>query len=260
MNPKRSINRDLLALAAPDTDTREISGAKDNPRIVEWLRNAGITWGNVTDEIAWCAAYMYELVGRVPNAPRPTTRRASALGWKDIGEEIPFDEAQPGDIVIFDRGKGRGHIGLFLRRKGRNILVHGGNQGNRVWPKYYGARKLLHVRRLHVEQPVHSNMSSWGGRLRDVQNEGLELFERKNADYGDSFVVHGVIGILMRVQDKLNRLQSVTTRGVCLIDAEYTRDTLLDLHNYAGLGIALMDGEVEENLGSPSSPSSSTPV
>jgi hypothetical protein len=38
-----------------------------------------------------------------------------------------------------------------------------------------------------------------------VQAEALELFTKKNIDYGDAFAKYGVIGVLMRIEDKLQR-------------------------------------------------------
>ena len=41
-----------------------------------------------------------------------------------------------------------------------------------------------------------------------VQNEGLELFKKKNKDYGDAFAKYGTIGVLMRIEDKIQRSMS----------------------------------------------------
>lgn len=78
-------------------------------------------------------------------------------------------------------------------------------------------------------------------QLKIVQKEGLELFEKKNQDYGDAFAMYGTIGVLVRIGDKIQRLQSITTKGINLIEDEKLRDTLIDLHNYAGMAIMLMD-------------------
>ena len=74
-----------------------------------------------------------------------------------------------------------------------------------------------------------------------VQTEGLELFKRKNEDYGDAFAKYGVIGVLMRIEDKIQRSMSITTNGVNLVNDESILDTLIDLHNYAAMAIMLMD-------------------
>ena len=74
-----------------------------------------------------------------------------------------------------------------------------------------------------------------------VQKEGFELFKKKNQDYGDAFAKYGVIGVLMRIEDKIQRSMSITKNGVNLIEDEKIRDTLIDLHNYAAMAIMLMD-------------------
>ena len=78
-------------------------------------------------------------------------------------------------------------------------------------------------------------------QMKAVQQEGLELFARKNADYGDAFAKYGVIGVLMRLEDKLQRAMSITKQGVTLVNDEGIRDTLIDLHNYAAMAIMLLD-------------------
>jgi hypothetical protein len=74
-----------------------------------------------------------------------------------------------------------------------------------------------------------------------IQKEAFELFVKKNADYGDAFAKYGVIGVLMRIEDKLQRSMSITKNGVNLIKEEGIRDTLLDLHNYAAMALMLLD-------------------
>ena len=84
-------------------------------------------------------------------------------------------------------------------------------------------------------------MSNRVNQLQTVQNEALKLFTQKNQDYGDAFATYGTIGVLVRLGDKIHRLQSITSKGINLIQDEKLRDTLIDLHNYAGMAIMLMD-------------------
>ncbi len=74
-----------------------------------------------------------------------------------------------------------------------------------------------------------------------IQKEALELFTKKNIDYGDAFSKYGVIGVLMRIEDKLQRSMSITKNGVNLINDEGIRDTLIDLHNYSAIALMLLD-------------------
>jgi ribonuclease HI len=78
-------------------------------------------------------------------------------------------------------------------------------------------------------------------QMKKVQAEGLALFTRKNIDYGDAFAKYGVIGVLMRIEDKIQRSMSITKNGVNLINDEGIRDTLIDLHNYAAMALMLLD-------------------
>lgn len=81
--------------------------------------------------------------------------------------------------------------------------------------------------------------------MKKIQAEGLELFIKKNADYGNSYKQYGLIGVLVRLQDKINRALHITQHGIHVKD-ESLRDTLIDLHNYAAM--ALM--ESDQNPGS----------
>jgi len=74
-------------------------------------------------------------------------------------------------------------------------------------------------------------------QLKSIQQEALELFARKNADYGDAFAKYGLVGVLMRIEDKIQRALSITKNGVVLVNDEKLKDTLLDLHNYAAMAL-----------------------
>lgn len=78
-------------------------------------------------------------------------------------------------------------------------------------------------------------------QMKGIQKEGLELFTKKNADYGDAFVKYGTIGVLIRIEDKIQRFISITKTRIQLVNNESLRDTLIDLHNYAAMAIMLMD-------------------
>ena len=68
-----------------------------------------------------------------------------------------------------------------------------------------------------------------------------DIFNKKNKDYGDAFATYGPVGVLVRIGDKIQRLQNITSKGINLVHDESIRDTLIDLHNYAAMAIMLMD-------------------
>jgi hypothetical protein len=87
-------------------------------------------------------------------------------------------------------------------------------------------------------------------QLKNIQDKCREIFEKKNADYGDSFSSHGTIGVMVRIADKLTRFTNVTKNKLELkVDDETLKDTLMDLHNYAAMAImCLEDIEPEINM------------
>jgi beta-glucosidase/6-phospho-beta-glucosidase/beta-galactosidase len=78
-------------------------------------------------------------------------------------------------------------------------------------------------------------------QMKQIQKEGLELFTKKNIDYGDAFAKFGIIGVLMRIEDKIQRSLSITKNGAHLVNDESIHDTLLDLHNYSAMALMLLD-------------------
>lgn len=63
------------------------------------------------------------------------------------------------------------------------------------------------------------------------------LYEKKNADYGDSFsktfADWGPVCAGIRLEDKLNRFKSLVTSGDQKVSDESITDTLIDMANYA---------------------------
>tara|TARA_B100000524_G_scaffold99744_1_gene47789 strand:- start:241 stop:498 length:258 start_codon:yes stop_codon:yes gene_type:complete len=77
-------------------------------------------------------------------------------------------------------------------------------------------------------------------QLESIQNKARQLFAKKNADYGDAFAKYGVIGVLMRIEDKIQRALSISKSQIQLVQDERMEDTLLDLHNYAAMALMLL--------------------
>ena len=80
-------------------------------------------------------------------------------------------------------------------------------------------------------------------QLENIQKKAKDLFEKKNADYGDAFATYGIVGVLVRIQDKIQRCLKVSKKSVTLVEDETLYDTLIDLHNYAAMGIMCEDKE-----------------
>ena len=84
-------------------------------------------------------------------------------------------------------------------------------------------------------------MSQRAEHFSNIQKEAFDLFLQKNADYGDAFANYGPIGVLVRLGDKIQRLQHISKTNITLVKTESLRDTLIDLHNYAAMVVMLLD-------------------
>jgi hypothetical protein len=90
-------------------------------------------------------------------------------------------------------------------------------------------------------------MSNRIEQMKNIQSTALDLFMKKNTDYGDAFSKYGIIGLLIRIQDKIQRALSITSNNINLVEDESMSDTMLDLHNYAAMALMLMEEGKSDN-------------
>ena len=78
----------------------------------------------------------------------------------------------------------------------------------------------------------------------------LEVYKAKNKDYGDSFSKSfeefGLIATVVRMNDKMNRIKSLSKKGDRQVKGESLRDSLMDLTNYALMTVIELDQQVED--------------
>ncbi|MEM3781792.1 MAG: nucleotide modification associated domain-containing protein [Candidatus Micrarchaeaceae archaeon] len=74
----------------------------------------------------------------------------------------------------------------------------------------------------------------------EIGKECYELGVRKNKDYGsDNILKFGTMGIIVRIGDKINRLNNLFKTGTQEVKDEKLLDTLMDIFNYAVYGVML---------------------
>lgn len=143
----------------------EIPGkATHNKTLLQWLKDMGrystesrAWWAD--DETPWCGLFVGRLLGGSGRFVVKNWFRASA--WNDPTTMIRLHKPAYGCIVTFTRAGG-GHVGFVVGKdKAGNLLVLGGNQGNRVsiaafaparvtgywWPSEWDAAKKKAVPR-----------------------------------------------------------------------------------------------------------------
>ena len=84
-------------------------------------------------------------------------------------------------------------------------------------------------------------------RLEEIMNQSLDLYKKKNADYGNSFAeVYKELGFesgLVQILHKVNRIKGIYNNDRAEIKNESIRDSLIDLANYSLMTVVEMELE-----------------
>jgi len=81
-------------------------------------------------------------------------------------------------------------------------------------------------------------MASNVKEFMDIQQKQLDIFLKKNHDYGNTGLDEfGSIGIIIRIKDKINRYINLNKDKtvISMVNDESLIDTLNDLSNYSNL-------------------------
>jgi uncharacterized protein (TIGR02594 family) len=120
----------------------------NNPNINHLYKNVGFNISG--DQTAWCAAF----VGSVLKDNCYKFNKSLAAGsYTGYGNPIGINDAQKGDIIVFNRDGGTGHV-AFYHSPGPTpgtIYVVGGNQSNNVTKSL---RKISDIKPNGVQRPV----------------------------------------------------------------------------------------------------------
>lgn len=81
--------------------------------------------------------------------------------------------------------------------------------------------------------------------IQKVGEDVVSIVQRKNRDYGNSFEEifrkYGMVSLLIRLHDKLNRLENLSLRGLEPQTGESVEDTLRDIAGYSLLALAIAE-------------------
>jgi hypothetical protein len=94
-----------------------------------------------------------------------------------------------------------------------------------------------------VDNVLMDLMNAASGSVGSIETL-VRLAASKNSDYGGAFADFGLVGILIRIVDKVRRYESLIVKAGEV--AESLDDTLKDLFVYCALGVILCrQGQVE---------------
>lgn len=82
--------------------------------------------------------------------------------------------------------------------------------------------------------------------FKEICKSMIATYVKKNADYGNSFDKSldrfGIVAAVVRIGDKMNRIESLTTKKAQVTD-ESIRDTLMDMANYCVMTVMWLDNQ-----------------
>lgn len=202
----------ILKTAASQLGTKEIRGDEDNPQIVKYAQETGITFID-NDDIAWCSTFVNWCAKK---SNLPLTKKANARSWLNIGTQVLHPE--PGDIVIFWResiDSWKGHVAIFMgfNHDSSRVFCLGGNQSDTVSitdydiKKVLGYRRLEEIKKMRIPEPVLKK----GNKGQEVMKLQLVL-NHLNFNCGD---VDGDFG--QKTENALKILQAnnlLTVNGI----------------------------------------------
>ena len=138
-----SMNAAIVSAARAHLGVKEWPGAKSNPAVEVFFARAGHP--GLTDDVPWCAAFVGAVLAECGIQPSGNLMARSYVTW---GRAVATRDAQPGDIVVFKRGRPpQGHVAFFLSWAGSKIHVIGGNQGDQVSEAALPVEEVLAIRR-----------------------------------------------------------------------------------------------------------------
>lgn len=149
----------------------------------------------------------------------------------------------------------KGSTEAFLNRDSvKNLLVPKQEEVDQAYKDGYekGKQHTYHkgyLEGLADKESINPERSPEVDRHKELLDELNDLYARKNQDYGNSFDESldedGLLVLKIRLGDKYKRFSTLINQKNEVID-ESMRDTLIDLANYALMGVMWMDKNEEE--------------
>jgi len=130
-----------LIVARKELGVKEITGDRDNPRVVEYHQTT--TLKATDDDTPWCSSFVNWCIKQ---AGLKGTNSAAAISWMSWGVAVPLSQGKPGDIAVFSRTGGN-HVGFHLSHDNASIKILGGNQSDEVNIATFSLERFRGLRR-----------------------------------------------------------------------------------------------------------------
>jgi len=142
----------MLVTALKYYGLKEGAGSADNPTIMQWAHDFGITW-YTHDSIAWCSLFLGEVAKESGYTPPDKNNLLAAVSWSNWGNWT--NGHWLGAIMVFNRPGGH-HVGLYIGEDNDAFHILGGNTGDAVAVARLAKDRLISVR-WPTNEPLPAN-------------------------------------------------------------------------------------------------------
>lgn len=134
---------------------KETPGPRDNPTIIAWATETGIPSSYTSDMTPWCGLFLAVVAHRAGYASSVPATPLWARSWTTFGNSVPIAHAALGDVLVFTRPGGGGHVGIYVGEDPSYFHIIGGNQNDAVSITRISKRRCIAARRCpwSVAQP-----------------------------------------------------------------------------------------------------------
>jgi uncharacterized protein (TIGR02594 family) len=152
-----------MKIARGEMGQKEIAGARDNARIVEYHQST--TLHAKDDETPWCSSFVNWTLEK---AGFKGTDSAAAISWKNWGDKVDgLKNGREGDVVVIrNRATGQEHVGFLVGSDNGSFTLLGGNQSDQVKESTY---KLSSYDIVAVRRPPGGGSADGGGAAPGAQ-------------------------------------------------------------------------------------------
>lgn len=149
--------------------TREIVGKQHSKEIISWAKELGLEKTYTNDEIPWCGLFLAIIVKRA--GFEVVKNPLWARSWNDFGTKQT--KAMLGDVLVFTRPGGGGHVGIYVGEDDTCYHILGGNQSNMVNTSRLLKSRCIGIRRCNwrVSQPKNVRVIKLSGDGHISTNE-----------------------------------------------------------------------------------------
>jgi len=132
-----------LAAATRELGQAEVTGAKSNPRIIEYRKLADCALGGDDGAVPWCAIFINAMLALAGIKGSGSAMARSFAQRPDLFEKLSSPVVGCITVISSSRGPASGHVFFYSAENGLMFQALGGNQNDSVNVSMFQRAKLV---------------------------------------------------------------------------------------------------------------------